>query len=228
VSTKPGAGQRGLGELKDQNLIELRDQYETALRHKEAVQELRRATQENLDQIDARASAFSLKAEKTAFEGASPVGQLASTAYASIEVVKSRLSTFVTEQREQLTELLARLDELVPKVDQAFSEFLVEYEERVSALSEDKRRLLESHRRVMEETKSLPQLQLDRDSRKKEIDGLLTELARLSQQVADKLDEQTSLRQRKVEDLNDQISAFGVRLSVEPLARRSEWKDLSL
>jgi hypothetical protein len=107
---------KGLGELKDQNLIELRDQYETALRHKEAVQELRRATQENLDQMDARASAFSLKAEKATFEGASPVRELATTAYAPIEAIKSRLSTFVAEQRGQLTDLLSRLDALIPRV----------------------------------------------------------------------------------------------------------------
>jgi hypothetical protein len=79
----------------------------------------------------------------------------------------------------------------------------------------------------MEDTKALPRLLLKRDAQKREVDELLVELIGQCEHVASCLDKQTQLRQEKVIELNEQLSVFGVRLSVEPLARHSRLDDLT-
>ena len=218
---------RGLQELTDGNLIEMRDQYEAAVKHRDAVQELRRVCQEALDELETRVSSFGVKTEKAVFEGSSPLSTYALTAYDLINDIQSDLSKFSVDHRRKLLDTLKMLDALIPTIDAAFDVFFADYDSRVGALPDDKRRLLESHRRVMEDTKALPRLLLERDSQRSEVDRLLIDLVKQCEYVATCLDKQTQLREEKVKELNEQLSAFGVRLSVEPLARRSRLEELT-
>jgi chromosome segregation ATPase len=217
---------KGLQELKDGNLVALRDEYEAAMRHMDAVQSLRRTTQDTLGQIESRIGVLGAKVEKRAFEGSSPLSSFASDAYTRLNLVQSNLTTFAESHRQKLQELLELLDGLLPAMTPAFERFRIEYEKKISELAPEKRNLLESHRKVMEDTKALPRLCSDRDVKKGEVESVLSELITLCRQVADSLDSQTQLRRQKVEELNNQLLEFGVRIGVDPMARRSRFDDL--
>ena len=72
----------------------------------------------------------------------------------------------------------------------------------------------------MEQTQELPRLQLQRDQEQRELENALFELEKLSEQVANTLDDRTELRKAKVAELNGHLQSLGVKLLVEPLAQQ--------
>ena len=112
-------------------------------------------------------------------------------------------------------------------MEQSFQQFTETYTEAVAELSPEQQRMLESHRQVMEDTRALSRLEGQCDSERQSLEGLLTELIRASNAVADALDDQTRLRTQKVQELNRRLQTYGISLEVAPLARRSLFDDLS-
>ncbi len=218
---------KGLQELTDGNLIALRDQYEASVRHRDAVEELRKSLQTAHDETENRTAHLSVTVGKAPFEGPSPVGKYAEAAYGLIEGLKGRLSTFASAHKGELHSILEQVDSLRREISAEFEIFYKDYTEKLALLPPEKRRLLETHQQVMESTKSLPRLRNDQESMKQEIDSLLNELVSLCGSVADHLDERTQIRITKVAELNSQLESFGVHLTVEPLGIRARLDTLS-
>jgi energy-coupling factor transporter ATP-binding protein EcfA2 len=218
---------KGLQELTDGNLIALRDQYEAAIRHRDAVTELRRALQSAHDDLDSRVTQLGVTADRAPLEGTSPIAKHAIETHDLVDQLSTKLMEFAEGHKKQLREVITQIDTLKEAINRDFDVFYKEYEAKVSALLPEKRRLLETHQRVMEDTKALPRLKNEQETHKKDIDAVLGDLSKYCEQVAKHLDRRTEIRQEKVAELNKELASFGVQLAVEPLVIRAQLESLS-
>ena len=217
----------GLQDLTDANLIDLQTKYEVAVRQNEAIEELKHKLRDGSTNIEARAEAFTVQAELSAFEGDSPVGEFALAARDALVGLKTDVDGFVKAQRTKLQKVAEELDARAPELEKAFTEFTQAYANSLSKLSPEQQRLLETHRQVMDDTRALPRLKSEMAAEKAEIEALLSDLVTVCNDVANALDAQTELREQKISELNDQLLSFGVNLKVAPLARRTVFDELA-
>jgi len=218
---------RGLQELTDGNLIAMRDQYETAIRHRDAVDQLHRAVESAYNDLDIRASSLVLTPERSTFEGTSPVSGCALDAYELVKGLDENIAQFKSSYKDELQRVQEGIGHLKARLDDSFDAFLKDYNSRLSGLPAEKRRLLESHQRVMEDTRALPGLKAQQDIQQREIEAVITELIGHCERVASELDRRTESRQRSVAELNQRLAEFGVQLAVEPLAIRARLESLT-
>ena len=217
----------GLQELTDAKLIELRDTYETAIRQRDAIEEMVHTLRESMDTMNDRAETFIVDADPGVFEGDSPLITFAQKAASALANLKSHVNVFVDQHRTQLQSTINELKAQSSDLQRTFDQFTQTYSEAIAQLSPDQQRLLETHRKVMDDTRTLPELQTRQRIEKAEIEKLLALLIDTCNHVADALDTQTQLRTEKVENLNGQLLSYGVKLQVAPLARRSAFDNLS-
>ena len=217
----------GLQELTDANLISLRDSYEMAVRHRDAIQELRRELRESEANLDDQASTFSVQMDSNVFKGDSPLDEFAKVAATTLVNLRSNVDRFVEQHRVQLESAAADLDRRSLQIGETFDHSAQTYQSSIAKLSPDQQRLLETHRQVMDDTRALPRLQMEQEKERGEIEAILSKLINVCNDVADGLDKKTQLRNEKVRELNKQLLDYGVRLNVAPLARRSAFDDLS-
>ena len=128
---------------------------------------------------------------------------------------------------EQLDGEILSADGYSHELQRLFGEFASGYEAKVKQLSPDHRNLLESHRKVLEDTRALPEVVSLRDGVRAEVEELLSQLVSTCLSVADTLDKQTQLRTEKVNQLNEELKGYDVRLEVVPLSRNTIFEDLS-
>lgn len=217
----------GLQELRESNLISLRDSYEVAVRQRAAIEELKQKLRDATTNMDTHAETFFLGVESSAFEGESPLSEFAQEAADELVRFKLGVNEFVDERRTQLQSLADKLERKSPELNNAFARFTQTYVDSLAELPPDKQHLLESHRQVMDDTRALPRLKAEMATEKGQIDTLLVTLIGACNEVADALDEQTRLRKEKVSELDSKLLNFGVSLQVAPLALRSSFDDLS-
>ena len=217
----------GLQELTDANLIALRDTYERAVRHRDAVNDLIVRLRETLTHFSSRAHSLLTESDLGNFAGDSPLSEFAQFSSNALIHLKHEVDAFVDGHTASIESTIKSLEGRSEKMERTYQEFTETYSQAVAELSPEQQRMLESHRQVMEDTRALPRLEGQCDSEKQTLETLLTELIRSSISVADALDDQTRLRTEKVQALNGQLQVYGIHLEVAPLARRSIFEDLS-
>ena len=217
----------GLQKLTDAKLIELHDSYETAVRQRDAIEDLVCKLRESKDTVNDRVETLLVQVEASVFEGDSPLTEFAQKAADALVRLKSHVNEFVEQHRIQQQIAIDELEAQSIRVGQAFDHFTQAYATAIDNLSLEQRRLLETHRKVMDDTRALPELRMKQEMERVGVDKLLSSLIDTCNRVADALDEQTQLRTGKVEALNEQLLSYGVNLQVAPLAQRSAFDDLS-
>jgi hypothetical protein len=218
---------QGLRELTDANLIELRDHYQTATEHREALratyarfQNARRGVKEHFGSLLA---GF----DRRTLEGSSPLAFAVGAALNVVDGVLSALDAGCSSVEAKLDESITNLDQQISKADQDFQAFSEDYSRRLSVLTREQRELLESHRKVMEETASLPTLEQERDKAKQDVERLLRGLIELCAQVTASLDERSNLRRENVHKFSEQLGPLDVRMSVVGLQPPQQFPDFN-
>ena len=217
----------GLQELDDAKLTELRDEYETAVRQRQAGIELVDRLRDAKENVRERGRTFLLQLDGSAFSGTSPLAHVAKDAAAIVEGLKVDVDEFVSGHESRLGGATSSAEEYARELQRLFGEFANGYEGKVSTLSPEQRNLLESHRKVLEDTRALPDLISLRERVRTEVEELLSQLVGTCNAVADALDNQTQLRTAKVAELNRELEEYDVKLGVAPLSRNTVFENLS-
>lgn len=217
----------GLQVLGDERLIELRDEYETAIRQRQATIELAAKLRKAKDNVRERGAVFSLQLDSQVFYGSSPLAEVAKNAASIVKSLKGHVEKFVEVQEERLDSAISSAEDFAQELQRLFGEFSAAYEAKVQSLSPKQRNLLESHRKVLEDTRALPELIALKDGVRAEVEVLLSQLVNTCLNVAEALDKQTNLRTEKVNLLNEELKKYDVRLGVAPLSRNTIFEDLS-
>ena len=178
----------GLQELDDAQLISLRDEYETAVRQRQAVAELVDNLREAKNEVRNRAVVFMLKVEPAVFEGESPLADIARKAAGIVEALQGYVDDFVDGHETQIESAIAEWQTYSTDAERAFGGFSKSYESSIAELSPKQRSLLESHRKVLQDTRALPELRILRDKEKLQVEELLTRLVDTCELVAKELD----------------------------------------
>ena len=217
----------GLQELDDARLIELRDEYETAVRQRQAAIELVAKLREARDNVRDRGGVFLLQLDPTMFDGTSPLADVAKNTAAIVVDLKGHVEEFVNVHEERLDGAILSAEGYSQELQRLFGEFATGYEAKVQDLSAEHTNLLESHRKVLEDTRALPELTALRGGVRAEVEMLLSQLLSTCLSVAEALDNQTKLRTERVNLLNEELEEYDVRLGVAPLSRNTIFEDLS-
>jgi AAA domain len=218
---------RGLKALDDENLIELRAQYDVAVTHREELERCRRALENARDQLEDRLVGLLPGLDPTVLEGASPLQEVVRPVRDDVQQLLSAVDEFGTAQKKRLEAAVTNAASVEVEATERFASFYQGYEGRLAGLTAEQRRLLESHQKVMEETKALVRLRSERDELKRETQQLLSELADLCSQVVSRLEERTHARQSSVEQLDRELKDFNVHLSVEPFVPPRDLREIS-
>jgi ABC-type lipoprotein export system ATPase subunit len=218
---------QGLKELTDANLIELRDQYQAATEHREALRATLARFQNARRGVKDHFGSFLSGFDRRTLEGPSPLSLTVGAALRAVDGVLSVLEAGSSSVEAKLDEGIADLERQIGKADQDFQAFSEEYSRRLSGLSREQRELLESHRKVMEETANLPTLERERDKARQDVERHLRGLIELCAQVTDCLDRRSALRREKVQQFSEQLRPFDVRMSVAGLQVPQQFQDYS-
>jgi len=211
----------GLQQLKDANLISLRDQMAQALADKEEISRLL-AHLEGLPLAIPERSAAVLQTNQFTFSSTSPLAKVTARAASDLAELNRLAATFGAEATSLVQSKSAAALELRQSALQSYQEFANVYQERLNEFSPEMQRLLESHREVFEKTRELPNLEARLAVLRSDIEAYLTELATVSEKVATLLDKRSELRKRKIEEFNVLLKDAGVRLEVIPGAARED------
>jgi energy-coupling factor transporter ATP-binding protein EcfA2 len=219
---------KGLQALTDANLTALRDSYQSATDQRQAlvraVERVERARTQARVQVAELLSG--LESPLTA-GGQSPLDTALRGADEAIATLAREVEGGVVALETALAAASQTLGTEQTKAEAAYSEFLTEYARQTAGLSPDQRRLLDSHREVLEQTKGLASLESEQAAIKHEVLGLLEELTKLCEDLANRLDERTKLRRESVDAMNAALVDQGVRLSVVPQGQAQEFQELS-
>ena len=215
----------GLQELKDANLVELKDAYERAHHQKDSVDALLSWLQTHRD-VQPDWESVGLVPEFRMVTGTSPVEVFAKEASDIAQALREHITKFSDKHRNVIDQYAAELAEKGAGMADAFAQFATEYDATVSTLSDEKRRLLETHRQVLDQTRDLPALAQNLREEQDGVQNLLGDLANLCRSASAALDAQTALRQERVSALATQLEAYGVRLEVVPRARLTVFEEI--
>lgn len=218
---------RGLQELEDEDLLGLKNAFERATQHREQIAETTKQIVEAKSGGPDRLRRLLTGLDRDAFQMPSPLDAAISKARDIITALFVAVDEFGQSLDSQLGESESQFRTLEREALEKFDDYTKQYEVRVARLTEEQRQLLDSHRKVMEETKSLPRLRSERDALKSETEDALRELSELCGKVANRLQERTRIRKERVEACSQEVSEYGVRLSVVPHVRSLELDPLS-
>lgn len=217
---------RGLQELRDSQLIQLRDAYDAAIAHRDEMKRLA-ASIPNVRQSLTDKTRTLLPFEKPLLPGNSPLDLQAGQMRSRLEELIAATETFRADLDSRLGIEEVELAKINTLADDAFSIFSKEYEVAVAGLSEEKRRLLDSHRQVMEQTRDLPNLQAQRQQAMQDIQIQLGQLITLCGQVTSCIDERTSLRKTKLAEFGNELIDSGVKLELLSSQNSESYQDYS-
>jgi DNA repair ATPase RecN len=217
----------GLQTLTDNSLIALRDEFQHAdeqrQRLKDAVEALRRVTQDSTAQIK---QVFA-QVPSTLPAMPSPIEAQLSESRHLLSGYHAKVEQYASQITQSTTETLTSFEEQQAQTESLFRDFLNEYNQKLEGLSPEQRRILESHRDVLEQTRTLSARQAERDSERLQLEDLLRQLVDLCEQLAKSLDQRTELRRNAVDNLNQTLASSGVRLELDPQQASSEFTELS-
>lgn len=218
---------RGLKELTDSNLIDLRNQYQSATEHRETLRTTLTRLQDARKNAKPHFESLLAGFDRRTLQGESPLGQSVGTALEIMDDVLSQIGYSGESVEAILAQALTSLETQIEKADEEFRAFSERYSERVSSLSPEQRSLLESHRKVMEETANLPTLERERDNARQLVEALLRGLIERCDAVTISLEKRSALRREKVEQFGDQLKSFGVRMALISLQMPKQFQEYS-
>lgn len=202
---------RGLQELTDSKLVELKKQFESASAHRAEMHSLNTALTRAKAEKNQRISDL-LPFSTPLLAGDSPLENVSINFRAEL----GRLTTKTAQTSEELGRLIheveANLPPILSQAEAAFAEFASAYQQEVAKLEPDKQRLLESHQQVLNQTKELPSLYSQKEKVKADLEALLRRLIGLCEDINATLEKRTSLRQKGVEKLSSLVADAGVHL----------------
>lgn len=204
---------RGLQELQDSQLIDLRDAYDAAIAHRDELKRLASALPSARQSLSDKIRAL-LPFKPPLLPGNSPLDAPAEQMRGRLGNLLAMMESFRAELDSRLGLEEGELASITAHADQAFAEFSKDYERAVSGLPEDRRRLLDSHRQVMEQTRDLPTLQVQRQQASHDVKQQLSELITLCNNVISCMDERTSLRRTKLSEFEGQLADPSLKLQL--------------
>jgi len=211
----------GLQQLKDANLISLRDDMAQALADKEELSRLAEHLAALPLTIPERTRAL-LQVDQFTFEPNSPLADFTARATADLAELRESVSTFGAQATTLVESKSSALQETRRMAVETFDAFARAYQERLTQFPPEIQRLIESHREVLEKTSELPSLEARLAQLRSGIEASLTELAAVCERVAALLDKRTELRTQKVAEFNELLKDAGVRLQVIPGAAQED------
>jgi energy-coupling factor transporter ATP-binding protein EcfA2 len=211
----------GLQQLKDANLIELRDQMARALADWQEIQRLAQHLESLPSAIPGRASAV-LDLDRFSFSGDSPLSVTTREAQSLIADLREHADTFRADVSAVVADKSTTAAKLRVDAQASLTKFSDDYRERLSQFSPEMQRLLESHREVLEKTRELPNLEARQSILKVEIESALTDLIKTADHVAATLDERLELRRNKIAAFSKVMAEAGVQLEVVPGTARDD------
>jgi predicted ATPase len=217
---------RGLQELQDAKLLELRDAYDAAIAHRDEMRRLAQLVAPAKQGLSDRARELLPFAEPI-LPGMSPLDLPVSEMRGSFSDLLDRVRQFSVELAEALNTKEAQLGALLVKADEAFAAFSKSYEAEVGELPEDKRRLLESHRQVMEQTRDLTTLQAQRDEAMNAVRAQLQGLIQLCEKIASGMTSRSDLRRDRVAEFAQSMLSPDLRLTLRPAQSPEDFADYS-
>lgn len=217
---------RGLQELQDSQLIELRDAYDAAIAHRDELKRLC-ASVTTARQSLADKTRNLLPFEQPILPGNSPLNAPAEEMRGRLDNLLTTTETFRAELDSMLRTEEVELSRIAAIADQAFAEFSRNYEQAVSGLSEDKRRLLDSHRQVMEQTRDLPTLQAQRQQAMHDVQTQLSQLIALCDKVINCVEERTTVRRAKLEAFESLLADPSLKLQLLSAQDSDSFQDYS-
>ncbi len=218
---------RGLKELTDSNLIELRNQFQSATEHREtlrlALARLRDARKNARSHVESLLVGY----DRRTLQGESPLTESVGQAVSIMDEVLGQISNSGVAVEAKLDQAIPALENAIGKADEEFRIFSERYSERISSLSPEQRGLLESHRKVMEETANLPTLEQERDNARQSVETLLRGLIERCDAVTSNLEKRSALRREKIERFGDQLKSFGVRIALISLQMPKQFEEFT-
>jgi len=218
---------KGLQDLKDANLVELKEQYQAATDHREALRQalehFKKISAGGRSHINDLVSAL----DATTLDGVSPLEESVAIARDIIDSLNGVVEKTGQSLEDGVKDLTTRFEKQVDSANSAFEVFVDEYSRKTEQLTPEQRRLLESHREVLEQTKGLTGLKKDRDLVKQEIQDLLLQLQNVCDRLAVIIDQRTTLRKERMEEFNMPLQEYGVRLKIIPPQNAAEFQELS-
>lgn len=218
---------KGLQELKDADLIALKDKYQAATDHREALKQLleqfKHLKEESRSQIIDLASSF----DKKKLEGASPLEEGLRDACKVMDELAEVMEHTGRSLEEKLVDLTTQFEKQINMANAVYESFVQAYTAKISTLTPEQKHLLETHREVLELTKGLSSLESERARAKENVERLLRELQDLCENLANALDERTRIRSERIEEFNRNLERFGVRLQLVPQQNAVEFQELS-
>jgi len=218
---------KGLQELTDANLVNLKNQYQASTNHLQALQTTRDSINNAQADIISHVAKHIAGISSSTLSGESPIASQVAEAIPLIDTIESEVKLGAEGIQSHMVKVVGLLDTLIVKVQEKYGEFSAKYSEEVSKLSPEQKRLLESHRKLMDDTKELATLEVRKAELKSEVESVLNELVLLCDRVAKTLDEKSSLRESRVSKFNALLSPYDVRLTVIRQRNSSDFEELS-
>ena len=217
---------RGLQELDDADLIELHQEYESAVQNAEVIRNLPRILDKTTENWTDRWKLLLADLQEKPFVKQTELAGVLDT----IESKLTQLFEDADSKSQSLSQTLSSTRKAVAdhfdQFETDFAAFKARYDAAVLKLEPDKRRILKSHQSVAEETAGLNALQKERDAAQSEVDSLLVELAEMCRQICTKLDERTQVRTDAILSFGKSLVHSGVSLAVEPLKPGASLQEL--
>lgn len=217
---------RGLQELRDSQLIQLRDEYDAAITHRDEMKRLFQLMP-NARQSLPDKSRLLLPFLRPLRPGNSPLDSQASEMRDRLEAIIVATEEFTDRLDSRLSVEEQELPIILSAVDDTFAAFSRGYENAVAGLSVEQRTLLDSHRQVMEQTRDLSNLQAQRESATQDIRTQLEELVALCSKITASIDERSELRRQKLLIFGNTLVDSGVKLELLSMQTSENQQDYS-
>lgn len=216
----------GLQKLTDAKLIKLKEDYETALHHREQLKVLIQRLEQAKIQLPNASTTLLPSIDGGFFAGASPIDSAINTCRQALQQLLKSRAELQTTFGTSIEQCLSSQRSQSAQVDQQFGTFAAQYHKQIASLSPEDQQLLESHRRVMEETKALPNLEAQSSLFRTETEQFLNTLIQLCEQAAAAVEERSGIRRERVAEFSNQVVPFGVHLSLAAYTSSSELAEL--
>ena len=205
---------KGLQTITDANLIEMRDEYEKFVRDRQQITQAINSLKNIKRQIPNRVNNLLSGLNKNFTSNYSSISPLIDKLQDKTQNIYNFTDEFSSKLGSKADELQLEIDKIDQKAQLSFNEFSESYNSKLSLLTPEQKQILASHQRVMSETESLPDLTIQKDSIKGEIEQLLIKLIELCQKIVSNLSKKTLIRSDKIEKFNKEISSYGVRITL--------------
>lgn len=205
---------KGLKKLTDENLIQMRNEYENFSRDRQQIAQAINSLKTIKQQLPRRTNNLLAGFNKNLTSNSSSISPLINEVQNSSHKIYKLVDDFNLSLDTQINEVQKEIESKNNEATTLFNEFSKSYNSKVSLLTPEQKQILASHQRVMAETESLSDLITQKNSVKDEIEQLLIKLIELCQKIVDGLSKRTSIRNDRVNEFNKQISTYGVRLTL--------------